>query len=438
MVAPLHEGGLVDPFLQSLDVRLRASGRFDVASPEGALTAGDAGAGHERPRVIAIGAARSTWSDLCLETADRVLLVADAQRLEGEVTETARRVLDPDGLPREIERELVLVRGTESPSSTSQWLGRAPFARHHQVRAGSEADELRLLRHLRGQSVVLVLSGGGIRGWVHLGAIRALEERDVPLDGIGGSSIGAVVSACRLVHGTAEGAAKSFARIARAIARSKGVASLTYPAVSILNGRRWTHALQEELGDRDIEDFPLPFFAISCNLSRNEQVVHLRGRVWEAVRASSSLPAILPPFVKDGQLFVDGGIVNNVPVDVARTVMGGTCRTVAIELSGTGERDEREYRFPPVLSFVDTLLARLRLGNRDFRFISIGELVFQSLTHGSMARTNENLRGADIVLRPAFPNQGFLSTSDPDGLVELGYQSMLAQLDGREGWLDET
>lgn len=429
VVAPLHESGLVDAFLRTLDERVRASGRFDPATPGEARPTRDPAAARERPRVLTLGAVRASWSDVCLEAPDRVLLVADAARFDADLTETAARLLDPAALPGQVERELVLVRETGRPCETSRWLARSAFTRHHHVAAADEGDLRRLLRHLGGQSVSLVLSGGGVRGWVHLGAMRALEERHVPLDGIGGSSIGAAVSACRLVHGSVEGATRSFARIARAIAKSKGFGSLTYPTVSILNGRRWTHALQEEFGDREIEDFPLPFFAVSCNLSRSEQAVHRRGLVWEAVRASSSLPALLPPFVQEGQLFVDGGIVNNIPVDVARVVMGGGCRTIAIELSGTGERDTRAYRFPPVLTFVDTLLARLRLGRREFQFISIGEVTLRALTHGSLMRTNENLRGADVVLRPAFPNQGFLSASDPDALVELGYRSMLAQLD---------
>jgi NTE family protein len=381
--------------------------------------------------VLIVEAARSEPGDRALEEADRVLLVADAGKPAAGLTATARGILEAAALPAQVEQELLIVRETPGISATAPWLRLAPFARHHHARAGDDGDLQRLLRHLRGQSVLLVLSGGGLRGWVHLGAIRALEERRIPLDGMGGSSIGAVVAACWLAQGTSDGAIASFDRIARAIARSKGVGSLTYPAVSILNGRRWTHALQQELGDRDIEDLPLPFFAISCNLSRNDQVVHRSGKVWEAVRASSALPALLPPMVRDGQLFVDGGIVNNVPVDVARAVMGGSCRTIAIELSGMGELDPREYRFPPVLSFADALLARLRLAHRDYRFISIGEVVLRSLTHGSMARTNENLRGADVVLRPSFANQGFLSAAHPAELVELGYRSMLARLDAR-------
>lgn len=427
-ILPWHDSDMVRDFLRRLQERIRRSGHFDFADAEQATSAGPAAGTGDRLRVLEAGVIRSAWSDYCVETADRVLFVADASRPDVVPTEPARRVLDAAGPGEAIETDLVLVRAA-GPRTTAGWLDRARVMRHHHVRAGNDDDEVRLLRHVRGHAVAVVLSGGGLRGWLHLGALRALEARRIPIDAIGGSSIGAIVAACRLQQPTIDEAIRSFGRIARAIGQSKGVGSLTYPAVSILNGRKWTDALRGEFGDSDIENFARLYFAVSCNLSRNEQVVHRSGRVWEALRASSALPAILPPLVRNGQLFVDGGIVNNAPVDVARAMMGGACRTVAVELSGTGESDPRSYRFPPVLSFTDALMAKLRLRHREFRFISIGELVFRSLTHGSMAKTNENLRAADVVLRPAFPNQGFLSAVDPERLVDMGDQSMQARLE---------
>ena len=69
--------------------------------------------------------------------------------------------------------------------------------------------------------------------------------------------------------------------------------------------------------------------------------------------------------------------------------------------------------------------------SKDFRFISIGEVILRSLAHGSMMKTNENLRAADIALRPTFANQGFLTTNDAAGLLEMGYRSMAAQLEAK-------
>jgi NTE family protein len=428
-IVPVHGDGLPDTFLRTLAAGLRANDQFDVITAADGVTAGGAApAGPARTRVLVADCNLTGWSQQCLETSDRVVLVADAQRHQSKFGETALRILESAGPYAYLDKEIVLLHES-NPASVGRWLAFAPFRRHHHVHVKRQSDYTRFVRYLRGQAVAVVLSGGGIRGWVHLGALRALAERNIPIDCIGGSSVGSVVAACHLIHENVSDTIESFTRVIGAMAKSRGVTNLTYPVVSILNGRRWTAALKEELGVRTIEELPLPYFAVSCNISRNEQVVHQRGSLWEAVRASSSLPAILPPFVKDGELHIDGGIVNNVPVDVAKHIMGPATKTIAIELSGSGDLDPRRYNFPPVLSFTDTVLARMRLRNKDYRFISIGEVILRALAHGSMMRTNENLRAADIAVRPTFTNQGFLTTHDAAGLLDLGYQSMIAQLD---------
>src|SRR5207237_8734871 len=109
------------------------------------------------------------------------------------IGETANKILEGSGPYAHLEKELVLVHDS-TPAGTGRWLKHGAFRRHHHVHVNMPTDYQRLLRYLKGQSVALVLSGGGIRGWVDMGALRALEERNVPLDRTRGTSVGAGVN----------------------------------------------------------------------------------------------------------------------------------------------------------------------------------------------------------------------------------------------------
>lgn len=108
----------------------------------------------------------------------------------------------------------------------------------------------------------------------------------------------------------------------------------TLPIFSLLAGTRVDRGLQEAYGELDLEDLWLPHLAVSASLSTAELYVHERGPVWRAVRASCSLPAVAVPVLEDGQLLVDGGLINNLPVDLLRE--RGAGRVIAFNASGTG------------------------------------------------------------------------------------------------------
>jgi NTE family protein/lysophospholipid hydrolase len=165
--------------------------------------------------------------------------------------------------------------------------------------------------------VGLTLGGGFARGLAHLGVLRALEELRIPVDFIGGSSMGAIVgaqwalgrSAGEIARRTSEGFAASFK-------------DTTLPFVSFKRGGRHSRVIRQSFGEARIEDLWLPYFCVSTNLNRSELKVHSAGPLAEAVTASSRAPGIFPPLVIDGELHIDGGVINNVPVDVMRDFRG--------------------------------------------------------------------------------------------------------------------
>ena len=197
------------------------------------------------------------------------------------------------------------------------------------LRCDHRADAARLVRMITGTACGLVLGGGAPRGFAHLGVLRALEEAGVPIDVVGGTSVGALIGAfCALGLNDSE-------RVERAVAaftRSGSLVRPTLPLVAVSPGRRVDRLLAEHLGPGLIKDLPRRFFCVSANLTRAEEVIHDRGPLWPAVRASLSMPGIFPPVYSDGDLLIDGGALDTVPVEIMRGRVGSGY-IIAVDLS---------------------------------------------------------------------------------------------------------
>jgi predicted acylesterase/phospholipase RssA len=272
-------------------------------------------------------AAWSGWSERAIRQADHVLVVADAQDDSG-LGENELRMRERRRGARAPEQSLVLLwkSGSPGPSGTARWLDSREFGRHYHVRGNEPNDLSRLARILTGNAVGLVLGGGGARGLAHIGVLHALEDSGVPIDLIGGTSIGAIIAA-QFATGVPPGGIRERAR--------KQYASLfdpTLPIVSLLVGRRIGSRLSDAFGGVEIEDLAIPFFCISTNLTQATEVVHGRGPLVKAVRASISLPGILPPTASGGDLLVDGALTNNLPIDIMSGMIAGG-HVVAVNVS---------------------------------------------------------------------------------------------------------
>ena len=245
---------------------------------------------------------------MCLRQADVVLLVARASG--GDAAWTAARWAD--GGMRRAEL-LLLHEGGIARGAAARWHAALPGIAHHHLQA--PADYERVVRLLTGRAVGLVLSGGGARGFAHLGVVRALREHGVPIDLVGGTSMGAILAA-----GVASdwGDEELVHRFKRCFVDTNPLSDYTLPIVSLVSGRKVGMLLRSELGDIDIEDLPLPFFCVSSNLTTGRMAVHQQGPLWRWLRASVAIPGVLPPVFQGGEVFVDGGAMNNLPVDVMR------------------------------------------------------------------------------------------------------------------------
>ncbi|MEX2502916.1 MAG: cyclic nucleotide-binding domain-containing protein [Trueperaceae bacterium] len=371
------------------------------------------------------------WSDRCLRQADHVVLIADADQ-HADATTRAERVR---ALVPHTQVSLVLVRPSDRPHprGTEAWLERIAPDAHHHLRRDDRSEIGRLARHLTGRALTLVLSGGGARGYVHIGLLAALEEAGIEVDAVAGTSMGALVGGAYALNRSAQEAERS----ARAFGNKKRIVDKTLPLVAIARSRGVTRILTSMFGDVRIEDLPTPFFCVSANLSRAQPHLHERGTLWRAVRASSAIPGVFTPVLHEGDVLVDGGAMNNFPVDLARTRFGDG-PLVASNAYGS-ERPRTAYRFPDELSGWDVLLDRVRpVSRRRYLAPSILTTLTQSTSlnaHYLMDRIGE---GADLLLRYPTDDVGSLDFGRVDDLIRMGRDHARAALAGYDPWPDRT
>jgi NTE family protein len=360
--------------------------------------------------VYAAEAADSPWTRLCLRQADAVLLLARAAGDDAGWSGGQWR----DGALRRAEL-LLLHERDFSNGAAARWLARLPGIPHHHVRGPRDYD--RLVRMLTGRAVGLVLSGGGARGFAHLGVVKALREHGVPIDIVGGTSMGGILAA-----GVASDwdDAELAARFRRSFVDTNPLSDFTLPVVSLVSGRKVGMLLRRELGDIDIEDLPLPFYCVSSNLTTGRIAVHQQGSLWRWLRASVAIPGVLPPVFHGGEVFVDGGAMNNLPVDVMRArgrgpVVGvdvGTDRAFTTDIDSTEEPS----------------LWKLFRGRR--RRPNILRILWRAGMVNSATATLDQRRQSDLLITPALESIDLLDWKGFGRAIEIGYRDACERLAG--------
>lgn len=362
--------------------------------------------------VILLGVEDAAWNLWCKREADALIEVRSATRT-GAV----------DAEPSEpwLMHHVVLVH----PAGTTRAGGmrRPDNGRAHHVRDGSVADIDRVVRMVTGRAYGVVLSGGGARGFAHLGVLRALEEAGHPIDVIGGTSIGAVAGALLAVGYEHE---ERVEILSRALKRRRSVFPLTLPVLSIASDHKVEALLEDFCGGLSIEDLWVGFFCVSANLTRAETVVHEAGPLAAALRATFSLPGVLPPVVKDGDLLIDGGVMNNLPVDVMRRAVGGG-EITAIDLRPVVDLRmvEGSDRLPDWRALAGNLA-----GTSDHP--TVIDVLMRTVELGSAQAQRVSLEAAGVTryLRPPASNVRLSDFRSGAALVELGYRYAVEELSG--------
>ncbi|XP_010607077.1 patatin-like phospholipase domain-containing protein 7 [Fukomys damarensis] len=386
------------------------------------------------------------WTQRCIRQADCILIVGLGEQ-EPTVGELERML---ESTAMRAQKQLILLHRAEgpAPARTVEWLNMRSWCSGHlhlccprrifsrrslpklmemyervfQRLPDRHSDFSRLARVLTGNAVALVLGGGGARGCAQVGILRALAECGIPVDMVGGTSIGAFMGAlyaeernyCQMRI-----RAKQWAEDMTSMV--KAMLDLTYPITSMFSGAGFNSSICSIFRDQQIEDLWLPYFAITTDITASAMRVHMDGSLWRYVRASMSLSGYMPPLCdpKDGHLLMDGGYINNLPADVARSL--GAKVVIAIDV---GSRDEMDLtNYGDALSGWWLLWKRWNPLATKVKVLNMAEIQTR-LAYVCCVRQLEMVKNSDYCeyLRPPIDNYRTLDFSKFDEICEVGYQ----------------
>ncbi|MBY6201331.1 patatin-like phospholipase family protein [Maritalea mobilis] len=358
------------------------------------------------------------WSRAAVKQADQVIFVAQAIRYQGP---SELEALALELLP-EAQRRLVLIHPHRSQSAkgTGRWLDSRPVFLHHHVALTGDGEDLRrLARFLAGQAIGMVLSGGGAFGVAHVGIWRAMREIGLPVDIVGGTSIGSAMAGAIALGVPPE---EIGPRIEDIFVKSGAMRRVTVPRYAFLDHKVLDAALQEHYGDEPIEDLWLPYYAVAADLSAMDKIDIRRGPLWEAVRASSAIPGVLPAFFNaEGEMLVDGGCIDNMPFRTMHSLKTGP-NIVSNVQKETGTRYHVDYaKLPGRAELVKRTVNPFSKRGAP-RAPGVISTVMRSLLVGQ-ADMLKAMNPTDLMIRPpGLKGAGFLAWNQHRLFYEMAYK----------------
>lgn len=336
------------------------------------------------------------WTSRCIRQADMVIVFARGDHLSQPSFKLDS--VAATGIP------IVLVLEWPAdalPTNTAAWLKITGATRHYHVRNPTHIG--RVARLLTDRGVGLVLSGGGARGLAHLGVLKALRQQRIDIDVVMGTSIGAIIGSGIALEWDQD---RLHSKIHEFIKVSP-VWDLTVPKTSLFAGRILAGSLQRWFGDTQIEDTPIPYGCLSANINDGTPVVHTSGDLKTWVRASAALPGIFPFVEVDGQIHVDGGVLNNLPTDKMREAGAGFVMGVDVGADVLPERGHGAQA-PPKLNILELLV---RVG---------------SIGNGALANTRR--KHCDVLIVPEVSSIGLLNFKAYERAIEAGFSAAMEKM----------
>lgn len=247
--------------------------------------------------------------------------------------------------------------------------------------------------------VGLALSGGAARGFAHIGVVKVLQEHGIPIDYVAGTSAGSIVGAL-LCSGYDW---KEMEEVAYSL-KWPELVSPTLSGMGLVKAEKLEEFIGELIGEGAFGELQTPFRAVAVDIARGEEVVISSGSVARAVRASTAVPGIFEPLIEDDRALVDGGVINNFPVDVVKEM--GASAVIGVDLNA--------YR--PNTAIPVSLL--------DVTYRS-----FAVLLDGTSAAGRES---ADILIQPNLEEFSYYDLSAADQLMERGEAAAMDALEQLE------
>lgn len=352
------------------------------------------------------------WARRCMRQADRVLVVANSNSMP--LASAKLESLRTSGIRAPIDLVLLRPEGAVA-GDVFGWRERAGASSHYYLRQQNPDDWASLARQLTGRGMGLVLGGGGARGFAHIGLVKALHELRIPVDLVGGSSMGALLSAL-IASGYDH---NEMTRIAReTFVKHNYLNDYMFPTVALIRGRKFVQRLHQIFEDRQVEQLRTPFFCVSTNLTRGATIVHDRGPLYLWLAASMCVPGVAPPVVYKSELLVDGAVINSLPTDVMQNLRRGPIIASDVSTEGFLKAPGIEGPDPEALLHWSGASEKPTLFSILHRTASI------TSESGVIARAAR----ADLYLRMPVTGVGMFDWKRIDELIERGYRHALEKL----------
>jgi predicted acylesterase/phospholipase RssA/CRP-like cAMP-binding protein len=363
----------------------------------------------------------SPWTRFAVRQSDIVLMVADAK------DDPANVIWEPESLSKTNasigRRALILLqRDRFAISDTARWLKDRQVNFHLHMEKGRKKDIQRAIRVVTGTATGLVMGGGAARGLAALGVFKALVEAGIDVDWVGGTSIGSIMAG-GVAAGLSPEQAIDVSR--KSFKGGKPFSDFTIPVISLLRGNRMKRLLEIHLAYQ-IEDLVLPYYCVSTNLSRGVKNIHEHGSLVDAIRASAALPGVLPPAVVNGELAIDGAILDNLPVDIMKQKPVGTVIAIDFSAPVPAQVDYAETPSPWAI-----LRGRWLPFARRYRVPGLTSIILKATEAGTQEEVRRHGAMADLLIDPQVRRFGMTDVKSFDAIVQAGYERGCELLEGR-------
>lgn len=312
-----------------------------------------------------------------------------------------------------------MYEGDDHPSQVAQWFAHFNPEQIIKARELNRKDVDRASRMIRDRGIGLVLGGGGAHGFAHLGVIKALSERSIPIDFVCGSSVGAIMGAGLALDWPLK---EIMSNVREEISQDNPLNDYTIPMIALLKGERMLKKLRKHF-DLNIENTWVNFMCIASDYQNGEIRLLDSGSMYKSISASISIPGVLPPSILDDHFVLDGGVLDNVPVGSLRKKFKG--RIITSDLSVVKEYYVQDERLP---SGTKVFFNRLNPFAKKLRTPRLMNVIMKSMTLGSINKKEQNKSLSDLYINSQV-QKGFLAWKEFDAIVEAGYKKALESLE---------
>ncbi|MDX1912563.1 MAG: cyclic nucleotide-binding and patatin-like phospholipase domain-containing protein [Saprospiraceae bacterium] len=366
--------------------------------------------------------ANPTWANECLTYCDLVVVATEFYAPSSLYSiEEKLNIYSKNILNKKIYLLLLHPENAPLPSQTRRWLEERPVNLHLHMRQGNARDIRRFCRILTHQAVGLVLGGGGAKGAAHIGAAKAMMEAGLEFDFVGGTSAGALYGMGLTVTDFDLPKVRDFCQMG--VDCKVTSSDYHFPFLSLMTGKNMRTYLKQMLGDVHLEDFWINTYCVSTNYSSACVKVHDTGLARQKVEASIAIPGVFPPVIIDRHLHVDGGVLDNLPIEAMYEKP--VRHVIAIALSAQSPRLVDIKTIPSAWDIFLNIFTK----KHRYRLPKMPALLMNSLTLNSVQKQENTKKQVSMYLEMDLRSYGLLDWQKWREVIEKGYQQTCAFLE---------